>query len=1190
MTRRIARALLVATIIAGGVGWQHPRVAAQSSLPPCGIAMRVLVVSANGNNPVDSEADLPAITTALEYVGTPYDVFITDPAINTTPLTLETQVCATASASDTPARALYQGIILTNNYAAGAYAPMLAAYEAKFGIRQVTWYNTWPSPDEGFNWPSPSEGTSTPITATLTEAGKSVFPYLRTGVGAGAIVIQNSWTLRATPLDATTVPLATDASGNALVAIHTYADGRQNLAMTFDSNPYLLHSMLLSYGVVNWVTKGLFIGERHTYVSPQIDDIFIDDQQWLETTVCGTSVDNTLISHRMTGADLAAVTNWQTLRRQDPLTADLKITMAFNGFGTSPDYTFKVVGSNDTIIGGSTGGAAGLSSTDTLTLAAVQQQHNYFWTSHTYSHENLDSPFSYAASSTELSRNITVATQLGLDDFTTRFMVQPDVSGLANPDYLRAAYDNGIRLVLSNTSKEGQGNPTPNTGYWNAVDPRIFVVPRRANNLFFNVATPADWVQEYNCLYGPAATTPGFHFDHNLSYAEILDFISNELLADLLRGELDPWMFHQTNLAAYDGTHTLLGDLLDVTFQKYGSYMTFPIVSPSIDALGGRMQDRTAIRTRGVDATIQPNGIVFTSPVNVTVPVTGLKNGAELYAGQWVAWVPLSANVSATIPFASAFAPELSKSSEGAGIRSVTVTTSQPRELLVALVGAGGPSTSAQSATVSGAGLTWSLVHRVNTQAGTSEVWTATASTVLSNATVTSTLAQPGYHQMLTVMPFTGAGGIGAFAGANGASSAPSVSLTTTTRNSRLYAVGSDPKHAAARTPGTNQVMVHEFVDSAVNETYWIQQLLTPVPNAPTTVRLYDTAPTKDPWNFVAVEIVPAVMATTVPDVVSLTQVAASTTVTAAGLNVGVVTTEWSSTVPMGTVISQNPVGGTAALSATSVNLVVSKGVPVTVPNVVSMTQSAATAAIAGQGLKVAATTVFDSSPAGSVIRQSPVGETQAITGSIVSIVISSGPIPASFSSNSRTVTVTTTTAGPTLLVAFAAADGPKGPQQTLTVSGGGLVWTRVQRANNQRGTAEIWRAMATGPLTGAVITSAAGRSGYQQSLTVMAFTGATGVGASVIGSAVTGAPSVSLVTTRANSMVFGVGNDSTAAATRTLGDGQVMVHQFAAGGDTFWVQGRNGSVPAAGAAVRVNDTAPTVNRWNLAAVEIVFP
>jgi hypothetical protein len=75
----------------------------------------------------------------------------------------------------------------------------------------------------------------------------------------------------------------TDDLGRTLAAVHAYADGRANLALTFDSNPYLLHTMLLSYGVVNWVTNGLFIGERHVYVSPQIDDLFLENTQCVGT-------------------------------------------------------------------------------------------------------------------------------------------------------------------------------------------------------------------------------------------------------------------------------------------------------------------------------------------------------------------------------------------------------------------------------------------------------------------------------------------------------------------------------------------------------------------------------------------------------------------------------------------------------------------------------------------------------------------------------------------------------------------------------------------------------------------------------------------------------------------------------------------------------------------------------------------
>jgi PASTA domain len=1127
MTRRIARALLVACIVAGGVGWQRSRVTAQSALPPCGIAMRVLVVSANS-----SEADLPAITTALDYVGTPFDVFITDPS-NTNSLTLETTACATSSTTETPSRALYQGIILTTNTAAAGYAGVLAEYEKKFGIRQVTWYNGWPSPPEGFNYPT--VGSSDPTMTTLTDAGKSVFPYLR--ADKPVQIGPHAWILHATPYDDpttagdSTTPLLTDAGGNALVAIHTYADGRQNLAMTFDSNPYMLHSMLLSYGLVNWVTNGLFIGERHTYVSPQIDDLFIDDEQWLATTACGTSVDNTGVSHRMTGADLTAVTNWQNSRRQQPLTADLKITMAFNGLGTSPDYTFKVVGSNDTIIGGSTGGgAAGLSSTDTLTLAAVAQQHNYFWTSHTYNHENLDH-LSYAAASSELSRNITVATQLGLDDFTTRFMVQPDVSGLANAEFLRAAYDNGIRYVLSNTSKVGQGNPTPNTGYWNAVDPRIFVVPRRANNLFFNVATPADWVQEYNCLYGPNGSAAGFHFDHNLSYAEILDFISDELLADLLRGELDPWMFHQTNLAAFtaaDGTtgHTLLGDLLDRTFEKYESYVTFPIVSPSVDTLSAQMKDRTIIRNnRAIEATIKPGAaIVFTSPVDVTVPVTGLKNGAELYGNQWISWVPLTANVPVTVPLILPFVPGTSGSSDGRGQRTASVTTTEPGDLLIAFVGAGGPN--GQSATVSGAGLSWTLVKRANAQGGTAEIWSAIAPTKLSGALVTSTLAAPGYDQALTVVPFAGSGGVGASASASSGSGAPTVSLTTTKHSSLVYGVGTDPKHATARTLGPNQWMVHQFVDTAANDTFWIQALSIPGLPVGTVARLNDTAPTKDPWNFAAVEIVPAPKPTVVPSVVNMTKPAALSAIIAAGVNVGAVRYETNTAVLPGLVISQNPAGGTSAVTDTFVDLVVSA------PRVA--------------------------------------GTISVMTGGTASVNV-------------------TTTSGQ-LLVAFVSADGPSAAVQTVTVSGGGLTWTRVARANAQRGTAEIWKAKATANATFRV-TSSEGRNNFAQALTVVTFNGAGDTGVSKAGSAISGAPSLSLITTKPYSIVYGVGFDPSSATPRTLGSGQVMIKEYlnTPYNQTLWLQARSTFV-AAPSTVLVNDIAPTADRWNLAAVEITVP
>ena len=74
----------------------------------------------------------------------------------------------------------------------------------------------------------------------------------------------------------------------------------------------------------------------------------------------------------------------------------------------------------------------------------------------------------------------------------------------------------------------------------------------------------------------------------------------------------------------------------------------------------------------------------------------------------------------------------------------------------------------------------------------------------------------------------------------------------------------------------------------------------------------------------------------TVPDVVGLTQAAATTAIVAVNLIVGTVTTQNSATVPAGDVISQNPAGWYAGDEGTAVDLVVSSGpVQATVPDVV---------------------------------------------------------------------------------------------------------------------------------------------------------------------------------------------------------------------------------------------------------------
>ena len=175
-------------------------------------------------------------------------------------------------------------------------------------------------------------------------------------------------------------------------------------------------------------------------------------------------------------------------------------------------------------------------------------------------------------------------------------------------------------------------------------------------------------------------------------------------------------------------------------------------------------------------------------------------------------------------------------------------------------------------------------------------------------------------------------------------------------------------------------------------------------------------------------------------------------------------------------------------------------------------------------------------------------------------------------------------------LFAFVGADGPAGANhQSATVSGAGLVWTPVVRANSQSGDAEIWTATATAPLSNATVTSSLSSPNYDQSLTVISMQMSLGFGAVASSGAAKGAPSVSLKTTEAGSLVFGVGNDYDNAVSRTLGPNQVILHQWldTQTGDTYWSQYTGAITGPAGETVTLNDTAPTSDHWNMAAVEI---
>ena len=559
--------------------------------PSIPVEARILVMSANGREP-----ELGAIRSVLDHRGVPYDVFVA---------TLEPPL--TADRLRAGNRGLYQATILTSSslevggtstLSAAEWA-VLADYEEALAIRRAV-LAAWPDPALGFG---PASTTSAPVPITCTSAGAGVF---RDVSCSRQQTLRGGTSYLSRPASgAPLTPLLADAAGNALAAVHTGEDGRESLLLLFRNHADRLHSQQLLHGVLGWVTGGTWLGERRIDMGVQVDDLFLASDLWSGGT------------YRMTAGDLAAALAWVNRRRARVATPDFHLTLAFNGAGSS----------------------AG----DGLTGEAIDQDGEWFWISHTYRHANMD-VIDYGDALEEYTLNIDLAGDLPLRDFDRRNLVTGNVSGLVNPDAMQAAWDAGIRSAVTDTSADGCDNPTPNTTFYNEIEPGILLVPRRPGGIPYNVSTPAQWVDRTNSSGGDA------------TYAQILQQTSDRLLLYLVRGDADPWMYHQANLRAYDGQRSLLGDLVDRVVSRQQQLLRVPVRTPSMQETADRFARRLEVDAAGVRATLfRGRALVLDAARPVAVPVTGVRpEDGEAYGGDVIALVDVAPGASTCVPLDAA--------------------------------------------------------------------------------------------------------------------------------------------------------------------------------------------------------------------------------------------------------------------------------------------------------------------------------------------------------------------------------------------------------------------------------------------------------------------------------------------------------------------------------------------------------
>jgi serine/threonine-protein kinase len=134
---------------------------------------------------------------------------------------------------------------------------------------------------------------------------------------------------------------------------------------------------------------------------------------------------------------------------------------------------------------------------------------------------------------------------------------------------------------------------------------------------------------------------------------------------------------------------------------------------------------------------------------------------------------------------------------------------------------------------------------------------------------------------------------------------------------------------------------------------------------------------------------------TTVPSVKGLPLKKAEQLLAKAQLKIGRVISQSSDQVPAGEVVDTDPAAGATPTAGTSVTVFVSSGKPrAAVPDVTGQREGAAKASLKAAGFTIGTVTrqTTTSVPDGEVISQSPQGNTQAIVGSPVNLVVAKAP------------------------------------------------------------------------------------------------------------------------------------------------------------------------------------------------------
>ena len=671
------------------------------------VKLRILVISTGD---IAEDLGLAYIKPVLEEIGVQYRVLNADTQDLTAAMLASTSAGTACKAEDPGCLGNYNGIILTDTDLDPDFTPaewdILHNYQKNFGVRQAV-LSGWPAT---YSDPQPPHGVYLDYGLVYSSSGndyeaqwtvpaaysKEVFEYVNranplpiTDFAFAANPRNDASSLRDGSIPSVE-PLLRTRNGEALISIVRYmmpsrtTPVREVMISTITHAPFLFHSKVLAYEFVNWVTQGVFVGGRRVHMAAHSDDLFLANSLW-DPALKRVNPANT---YRLKGDDINnAVSKQIAFRAAHPVAGTFKLDFAFNGSGATVDPKALIPAAN---------------LTEDLVVAAVVANKTHFrFINHTYTHADMDKapiptdvPCDYstfttvAAIQAEITKNRKVWGLLGLPEESqnNRVLVSGKHSGLkdpkctddpalhpelfnvqaddvpldkggANPLFLEAAANTGVRYLASDSSQRGQNVEQYIAQYEDGSQMDRLMLPRWPTNIFYNVKNPSQLEDEYNYIYNGRfvnagqnpCETPGAVCSPR-NYAEILMDEADIALRHMLTFNKWPHFFHQANLAKYDENgNTLQFDWLNAVFKEYERVLTLPVENYPYYLIGDYTQESLNAKSATIQATWNrtTNQVILSADKAVpSLPVTGL-SGGDLYGGQFIGRITVNTNSTA---------------------------------------------------------------------------------------------------------------------------------------------------------------------------------------------------------------------------------------------------------------------------------------------------------------------------------------------------------------------------------------------------------------------------------------------------------------------------------------------------------------------------------------------------------------